>query len=135
MASIAGKWGWSDDGERFVGEFRSAADALREGLAELGAGSIWVGQYREVQQPEEVYWLDAWDVFAAIGEHEEYDGDWSEGYPGLTEAQARELGLAFRKMFGGFLDKHKLRPRFGIIDENTVRRGSTPRSKTRPRSG
>jgi len=107
--SIAGKWGISRDGDHYhvAGETRDKA------LEEADVGD-YVGRFRDPIQPEDT--LHARDILDNVLCQDDYCGDWAEGCLDPTLADLEELETAMSKVFGDWIDRHGLRPTFGIID-------------------
>lgn len=113
--SMAGKWGYTDGGESYFGTFGTPEEAA----IESGLDHVQVGQFREPVMPESV--IDADDLIEQIICQDDYNNDWGEDWPDDTEKQRDELTAAVRKVFGEWLDKHGLRPKWGMVDETTIR--------------
>jgi hypothetical protein len=115
MEAMTGKWGCSGDEEIYHGCFDTEEQAMAE-ARELGYRVI--GQYREPVPPET---LLNWDAILEItwGD-DDYSGEWAEDWPHATEEQETELVDSLRKVFAEWLDKHNLRPTWGMVDEKTI---------------
>lgn len=110
---MAGKWGYTRDGEMYSGCYDTAEEAAEEGALEEGQ-TVKVGQYRD---PEVLAFVDADSVIERIICQDEYCGDWAEDALACTDEQMAELTEAFREAMRTWLDKHDLWPSFGIVDE------------------
>lgn len=128
--SIADKWGWIVD-DNATGTFdtpEEAAEDRAEYLCEEGqveAGEVIeveVGQYREPRRPEELLHMSPCCIAGDICDnYDDYSGEWAENWlKDYTSEQEAELAAAFRSAFATWLDRHNLRPTWGIVD--TTRR-------------
>ncbi len=113
--SIEGKWGYSRDGEMYSGAFGSKEEAV---CAAQKNESSYVGQYHAPSAPED--YIDADDLIEKVLCQDEYCGDWADGCLDANPEQKQELTAAVRKVFADWMDRHGLRPAFGMIDEATV---------------
>lgn len=118
--SIAGKWGYKlyEGAERYQGAADSAEQAAADAGVKPGVAVI-VGQYRDPIRPEDVSNVVEW-MLEDVREHEDYGGEWAEDALDCSVEQQRELTSDIRRVFGEWLDRHNLRPTFGIIEEQTV---------------
>lgn len=112
------KWGWTRDEECYHGAFDTPEEAAADGLGKKG-GRITVGKYRAPTPPEQ--FIDADLIIEHATCQDEYSGPWAEDCIECSPAQAKELTEALQKTFGDWLDKHDLRPTFGIIEPETVK--------------
>ncbi len=110
--SIAGKWGYSHDEETYFGTFDTKKEAIRAGRQE--GRPLWVGQYIDPISPEK--YIDGKDLIEQVLCQNDYCGEWAEGALDCTGTQLAELTMKMRSVFGDWLDKHDLRPRFGLVD-------------------
>lgn len=113
------KWAYSHDGEVFYGEFDSWYEAALEALCSDPKNldeSTWVGQCESPCQPDDTYLADI--ILEHVACQDDYMGDWAEGWPNASQSQTDELDVAFRKVFGEWLDRHKLRPKFYIVPDS-----------------
>lgn len=111
-AGVAGKWGVSRDEMSYHGAYDTEAEAEAE--AEEGD---YIGQYRAPSKPEAFITTDLIDdLIESISEHEDYGGEWAENWYDGNREQQEELAAAFRNVFAAWLDRHDLRPKFGIVD-------------------
>lgn len=117
MGSVAGKWGYSYDGGEL---FQGAYDSPQEAAEASGRGLVVVGQYRDPVQPEE--FVEASDIIDHVLCQDEYCGDWADGVLDCSPEQKDELTAALRTTVGTWLDRHGLRPEFGMVDANTMRK-------------
>jgi len=109
--SVAGKWGYSYDGENYCGFFDTREEAIAEGG--FDGRTIWVGQFRA---PECEEYLDAEDLLDKVLCQDDYCGDWEGDAISPTKEQKAELTTEIRALFGRWLDRHDLRPKFGLVD-------------------
>ena len=117
--SISGKWGYTRDEEFYTGAYDTPQDAIKASGAEEGE-TVIIGQYRAPVPPEE--FIHAEDMIEHVLVQDEYSGEWADGCISYSEDQERELTEALRKVFATWLDRHDLRPKFGIVDEAGIRR-------------
>lgn len=110
---IAGKWGISDTGERYEGMY----DTRDEAKAAAKHGQ-YIGQYREPVLPEECWSAEDWIDHVLC--QDDYCHDCAEGCLDATEEQRCELELYVRAVLGAWLDKHGLRPEFGLVEDSEV---------------
>lgn len=110
--SAEGRWGHSRDGELYTGFFDTREEALAEARAN---DSEFIGQYRDPISPEACIEADL------LTEHvlcqDDYCGEWAEGVLDFTKEQEAELTAAIRRVFGEWIDRHGLRPGFGIVEK------------------
>jgi hypothetical protein len=107
--SLKGKWGYSTDGESYSGVF----DTKQEATDELNGEAGWIGQYRDPISPEMC--VDGHNLIEQVLCHDDYDNEWMNGLK-YAPKQLEELTQAVRSTFGSWLDKYKLRPTFGLIE-------------------
>lgn len=113
--SIAGKWGTSSDNELYDGEYDTKEEAMAA-AKEYEQG--FIAQYRDPFTPESC--IDADDIIDQCVNQDDYCGEWAEGWPDSSKEQEDELTAAIRKAFAEWLDKHSLRPRWGIVDLDSI---------------
>lgn len=123
--SIAGKWAYSRDEEIYHGAYDTPEDAAAAGIEEEH-GAVYVGQFRDPTAPEDHIDFDPDYLFDQIYDADDYNGDWAEDWCEFTRDQAEELQAMLSQTLGEWLDKHKLRPKFGMVIPETVRRIETP---------
>lgn len=111
--SLFGKWGFSRDGELYTGAFDSAEQAVQEAEAS-GYGRFFVGQFRE---PVTDGCLHADLLLEHIVCQDEYCGDYADGCFDCSGEQRSELTASLRLVFREWMDRHGLRPQFGIVDQ------------------
>ena len=111
--SLAGKWGYTHNGEFFNGSFDTPEDAAQEGALEEGE-TVTVGRFRA---PEVLAFVDAESVIERILCQDEYSGDWAENAIPYTNEQGDELTAMLQDAVRKWLDKHDLWPKFGIVEE------------------
>ena len=109
--NIAGKWGHSHDGEYYTGAYDTREEAVAEARA---VENRFVGQFRDPQAPEDC--IDADDLLEKSACQDDYEGDWADGWPDATAEQRKELTTAVQKVYGEWLDKHGLRPKWGMVE-------------------
>lgn len=118
--SIVGKWGYKlhEDAEYYQG----AADSAEQAAADSGVKpgeTVTVGQYRDPIRPEDV--IDVEPMLEDVRDHEDYGGEWAEDALDCSDEQQTELTDDIRRVFGEWLDRHTLRPTFGIVEEQSVK--------------
>ena len=111
--SMKGKWGYSTNEEWYTGSFDTREDAIAEGR-EYGSSRFWVGQFVDPPTPES--YIDAEDIIEKVLCQDEYCLECADGCLSCTREQQDELTTAIRKTFGEWLDKHDLRPTFGLVE-------------------
>lgn len=62
-------------------------------------------------------YIEAVEVLESVQCSDDYDSEFAEGWPNASKEQLAELTAEIRKVLGGWLDKHGLRPTFFICDE------------------
>lgn len=109
--SHAGKWGYSSDEELYHGIF----DTRDEAIIEAGeTRPAWVGRYRDPIAAEKC--VDGEDLIEKVLCQDDYAGEWAEGELDCNREQINDLTEAIAKTFGEWIDRHGLRPSFGIIE-------------------
>lgn len=112
---MEGKWGYSTDGELFTGECETREQAIADGRVECDKVSkYYVGRYTKVDQPEELF--DAGDFINHVSEQDSYLGEYADNWDMSTNEQRKELTEILRAAIAGWLDKHKLRPKFWLVE-------------------
>lgn len=123
---VAGKWGYSLNEENYLGMFdteqEAKAEAVKEAIAEAldTEEEIIICQYRKASDPE--VFVDADLLLEHSGCQDDYSGDWGDCWPGETKEQNQELTDAVQKVYAEWLDKHDLRPKWGIVDNETIQK-------------
>lgn len=126
VREVAEKWGYSLDEENYLGMFdteeEAKAEAVKEAIAEAldTEETIIICQYRKVRDPES--FIDADLLLEHSGEQDDYHGDWGDSWPGETRDQRQELTDAVQKVYADWLDRHDLRPKWGMVREDTIQR-------------
>ncbi len=110
--SNAGKWGYRT-GEVYVGAYDTPEEAA-SARCEGPDGTVRVGQYREPRTPESC--VDGQDLIDMVLCQDDYDNESGYDELGATAAQVAELTDDVRRVFGEWIDKHDLRPTFGIVE-------------------
>ena len=117
------KWSISTNEEDYVGVFDSEGDAIADGMTNE-EGSFFVGRCVSPTQPEVLFDADAVDdwLHNYVFSHEDYQLDWADGRsPDPKKEQLKELAEEIRPVIAAWLDRHKLRPTFFLIDPKSVR--------------
>lgn len=112
------RYAYSTDEENYTGPF----DTIEEVIAEATAGSnayvgmgFWVGEEAKPPQPEE-FWHSSRDWLENVGEQDEYGIEAAEDWDRSTKEQREELEAEVREVMGKWLDRHKLRPSFFLVE-------------------
>lgn len=115
--SNAGKWGFSSSGETYIGAYDSREEAIQDGRIDAAdpSGSFYVGQYRD---PTVEGCVDADLLLEHILCQDDFCGDWAEGSLSASDNQLDELTDAIQKVLGEWIDRHGLRPNFGIVESS-----------------
>lgn len=109
--SCAGKWGWSINREIFNGCFETKDEAISDAEDRR---PLFVGQYQEPISPET--FIDGEDLIDKVLCQDNYCGDWAEDCLDCSKEQLQELTEIVRRVFGEWIDKHGLRPTFGLVE-------------------
>lgn len=126
VRQVQDKWGYSLDEETWQGLFDTKEEALDEAMKEAIAEElnteceILVCQYRKVRDPES--FVDADLLLEHSGGQDDYCGDWGDCWPGETKDQRKELTSAVQKVYAEWLDRHDLRPTWGMVRDETIQR-------------
>lgn len=112
--SIAGKWGWSEDGEHYSGTCLTPAQAAAEGFATSESDSLEIGQYREPER-RSIGLLDVagWKCHLDIA-RKQCDGLLP------THDQMAELVRSVTELRDNWIARHGLSPQWVVIDPDTV---------------
>ena len=113
-------YSYSYDEGRYFGTFATPEEAATEAFAGNSMARCWVG---EKYQPCAEGYLDADLLIEHIACQDEYCVDSADGWPDATKEQLQDLTDGVRKLFGDWLDRHKLRENFWLVrDANLVER-------------
>jgi hypothetical protein len=112
---INGKWGYSTNEEWYTGFFDSREEAIAEARSAGEDGRLWVGQFRAPIAPEDC--VDAEMLIEAVLCQDDYCGDWAEDALDCSPAQRDELTADIRRVFGAWVDRHGLRPKFCVVGD------------------
>lgn len=119
---------YSVGGEMFyeLGLFADARSAAKRFFQDHWDNEVvYVGEPGE-PCPAEKY-IDADLIIEHAQVQDDYSGEWGEDWPGETEEQKRQLTERLQKVFGDWLDEHKLRPNFFMVHEDVkFRRADFP---------
>jgi hypothetical protein len=110
-----GKFSYSTDGESYYGRFDTFEEAKHEAISE---GAKFVGEAIPPPAPEDYFDADDWIEHVSC--QDEYSLDCAEDWCRPTKEQLDELNREVRAVMASWLDRHKLRPTFWLI-ENAVR--------------
>jgi len=119
--SIAGKWGYSEDGEYYSGAFETQAEAAEAGFAESESDSLEIGRYRA---PERLR-VDRWQAERFIESCEDdrveegYGSDW-DNRTVLTTDQMQRLAELLTHTLLLWEHREGRVPTWGVIDHETV---------------
>jgi len=111
MTDIAGKWGYSHDGEGYYGAF----DTKEEAVAEAGFKDAFVGQFRAPIMPWECVQAD--DLFDRVWNHDDYSLECADESLKCTREQEKDLEKRIATVFKAWCEEYDLVPKFGIIIE------------------
>jgi hypothetical protein len=111
IVSIEGKWGYSNNEENYSGSYDTREEAVQEAEAS-GYGHFWVGQFKAPITDEAI---DAEDLLEKITCQDDYCGDWTEDALDCSNEVKDELTESVRRVFREWMDRHGLRPTFGIV--------------------
>ena len=102
--------------------FDSEEDAIAEGKASEH-GSFFIGKCIAPAQPETLFDADAVEdwIERCVWQHEDYSHDWAEGQVLPSKKQKEELAEKIRPIIAEWLDRHRLRPTFFVIDPDSVK--------------
>lgn len=112
---------WSistDGGENYHGIFPSKEEAVADFKASMDGwlGTGYVGRCVSPIQPDELWDADDW--LDDVSQHETYSlecaSDWCSD---ITREQKRELEAEVKAVMTSWLDRHKLRPAFFLIED------------------
>lgn len=112
------KWTCNDDEDVWSsGEEFDTREAAIEGGKELYAenGFFYIGIMRKPMPPE-IYWgYDDW--LRTVDDQDDYRNDFGDDWCDATKEQFEELDDIVQLAIGAWLDKHKLRPKFHVIEK------------------
>lgn len=112
------QYGFSLDEERYHGFHDSREEAVIAAFEyDPDAKECFTGEI-EVPIPENC--LSADTLIEDIQCQDEFSGEWAQDWPNNTEDQLKELEENLQKVFGEWLDKHDLRPKFYNISRGSV---------------
>lgn len=116
--SLAGKWGYSTNEERYYGDFDTKEEAIHEAEACEDVGTdYWVGQFKDI-----VVHVDA-DRIIEQAQEDAYEeaGDFSEDWLGNVSRDKRdELSQRLTSTFKSWLSDYGLHPTFAVVDQDTI---------------
>lgn len=112
---LVGKYAISSDEERFDGYYETLEEAIGEATVGYAYTRFWVGVMRAPIQPE-LYW-EAYNWLEHVSVQDEYGSDWADGWDDSSKEQREELEAEIRPILAAWLDRHKLRPRFFMVDD------------------
>lgn len=118
MGSIAGKWGYTRDGEMYTGAFDTASDAAAAGGRP--GDSVEVGQYRDPVPFWDAVNVGAWHVIESAYDHDDWCGDWAADQIRPSREQREELERELRETIRKWCERHKLMPSFGVVQVASI---------------
>lgn len=86
-------------------------DLPRDKWLKLGC---WVGEIRKPICPSS--FIHASNIIEHIQCQDEYSVDWAESWPGSSGEQEEELENELRQVFLAWMERHKLHPKFFMVD-------------------
>lgn len=116
------KWSISTNEEDYCDCFDSEEDAIAEGRANE-EGSFFVGKCIAPAQPEVLFDACAvknW-IQICVWQHPDYSHDFADGQVNPDRQQREELAEKIRPIIAEWLDRHRLRPTFFLIDPKSVK--------------
>jgi len=117
--SVNGKWVYAnnENEEMWQGLEDTPEAAAVEAFGEWPECEyVFVSPLRDPFPPEEQICADRFiDFFLLDSGADDYSGEWAEDWLTPSEEQEDDLELSLQKCVGEWLDRHKLRPRFGLI--------------------
>jgi hypothetical protein len=117
---------YSLDRENYDGDFETREAALAAGRvdADDAGATVWTGEASDPCQPEDC--IDGNDLIEAVCNHEDYLLEFAEDWGRCTKGQLDELTAKVREVFRKWLNRHKLRPHWFLVDEATVQEHKGP---------
>lgn len=106
----------STDGEHYDSRFPTEQEAIDEAVA-WGCEVFYIGQPEKPVQPESFWSANEW--IETVCNHDDYTGDYAEGWYCGTREQEKELEEQVRPVLAAWLDRHKLRPKHWLINSST----------------
>lgn len=110
----AGKWGYTRDGENYYGDYDTPEEAAEGGATEEGE-TVTVGIFRDPIAPEQC--IDGEHLIEQVLCQDDYCNDWADCTLDCTKQQLDELTKEIQGVFGKWIDRHGLRPAFGLVEE------------------
>lgn len=107
----------STDEEQYYGSYETAEKAIEEAANGYAYTNFWIGECVSPTQPEDMW--DSEDWLEHVSCQDAYSGDYAEGWDNSTKEQRAELEQEVKTVMAAWLDRHKLRPSFFVI-ENPV---------------
>lgn len=105
----------SSDEERYEGSYETIEEAIEEAANGYAHETFWVGKCVPPTQPEQ--WWDAADWLEHVSCQDSYGGEYAEDWDDSTTEQREELEKEVRAAMASWLDRHKLRPRFFLVED------------------
>ena len=110
-------YSYSTNQESYFGDFATREQALAEAIneaREYGHKKVWIGQSVPPTQPEDLWVAEDW--LELVSCQDDYCLDCASDWDESTNAQREELESAVRTVMAEWLDRHKLRPKFFLVD-------------------
>lgn len=105
----------STDEERYEGSYETIEDAIEEAANGYAYETFWVGECVPPPQPETLW--RAYDWLEHVSCQDSYGGDYAEDWDDSTVEQMAELENEVQAVMAAWLDRHKLRPRFFLVED------------------
>ncbi len=105
----------SSNEERYEGSYETIEEAIEEAANGYAYETFWVGKCVPPTQPEQ--WWDAADWLEHVSCQDSYSGEYAEDWDDSTTEQREELEKEVRAVMASWLDRHKLRPRFFLVED------------------
>ena len=106
------EWAISSDGEHYSAMgFPTRDEAIAEGREFYKGEEFYVGFSERPVQPEDLFSAEEWLNI----EHEDYLGEYADGWDLSTKLQREELEKNVREVMAAWLDKYGLRPNFFVV--------------------
>jgi hypothetical protein len=105
----------STDEEQYEGSYETVEDAIEDAANGYAHEVFWVGKCVPPPQPESMWRADDW--LEHVSCQDSYAGDYAECWDDSTAEQQAELENEVQAVMAAWLDRHKLRPRFFLVED------------------